>query len=228
MTLRRALASAQPSFVRAFRIWLHRKRPPRTQDDLHAYWRSPPDSRNQPDCYLAVSDDRSEALRLLLERHVSDPASCSVLEIGCNAGRNLECLRNSGFGQLAGVEISRSALDSLRRAYPQLAANAELHEGPVEQVLPSLDQAYDVVFTMAVLEHLHPESEHVFAEMVRVSKTLLVTVEDEKGLSERHYARNYARVFSQLGMVEQEQLTEFSTVLPKGFVARVFEHPSAR
>jgi hypothetical protein len=79
---------------------------------------------------------------------------------------------------------------------------------------------------MAVLEHLHPDSEWVFAEMVRVCQRLLITIEDEGGRSSHHTPRNYRTVFEGLGL---EQIAEIDPRglgdLPREFRARVFVRP---
>lgn len=41
----------------------------------------------------------------------------------------------------------------------------------VEGIITQLD-GYVVVFTMAILMHVHPESESVFAEIARVAKNI--------------------------------------------------------
>lgn len=171
---------------------------------------------------------RSSFLVRLLEAHVPPPAS--VLEVGCNVGRNLEALRQRGFRPLAGLEINRRAVRVLRRTYRELAADACITTGPAEdtiRLIPSL--GFDVVFAFAVLEHLPPTSEAIFGEMVRVARRAIVTVEDEvsgSGQSARHFRRDYGTVFSSLGInqVESVQCSE-SEGLDQNFVARVFLKP---
>jgi hypothetical protein len=78
---------------------------------------------------------------------------------------------------------------------------------------------------MAVLEHIHTTSEFVFAEMVRIGRAL-ITIEDERSMSERHFPRNYADVFTALGLRELEHHRCETHGLPPGFVARVFSSSS--
>ena len=76
---------------------------------------------------------------------------------------------------------------------------------------------------MAVLEHIHPDSEFVFSERVRIAKNFLITIEDERGLSWKHSPRNYRRVFESRGAV---QVWGFACGEVKGlsptYVARIF------
>ena len=62
------------------------------------------------------------------------------------------------------------------------------------------DSHFDVVYTMAVLMHIHPDSEFIFKEITRITKDRLIVIEDEKCISPRHFPRNYKSVFENLGM----------------------------
>jgi hypothetical protein len=109
-----------------------------------------------------------------------------------------------------------------------LGKAAQIYCGPVEEAIKTYrDGQFDVVYTMAVLEHIHSESEWVFREMVRVTKDFLVTVEDERGFSERHFPRRYDKVFKPLGMAEVEARGDIPG-LGRGFQARVFRKPATR
>jgi hypothetical protein len=83
----------------------------------------------------------AEAVRRRLAR-LADRILTSLLEVGCNVGRNLNDLHRAGVG-------------------------------PAETVLPTYaPRSVDLVFTMAVLEHIHPASRTVFAEIARVARRL--------------------------------------------------------
>lgn len=190
----------------------------RTREQLHEYWRSAADE-NAPELYATEGDERSEFLVHLVRQH--GDIDSSILELGCNVGRNLEHLRAAGFRHLTGVEISQRAIDVMVRTYPELTASADIRVGTLEDTLPQIAGGFDVVFTMAVLEHIHDDSARVFGEMVRITAKRLITVEDETSYSWRHFPRNYGRVFGALGL---RQLDEIKSVpgAPRAFVARVF------
>jgi hypothetical protein len=60
--------------------------------------------------------------------------------------------------------------------------------------------------------------------MVRVTRGVIVTIEDEADVSHRHTPRNYRRVFETLGMVQvSEEPCGPLADLPRSFVARVFK-----
>jgi SAM-dependent methyltransferase len=191
-----------------------------SQQVLHAFWRNP-DPTNRPEAY-SVPVARSEFLVGLLARHGSNDGR--VLEIGPNIGRNLEALRRAGYRQLEGIEISENAVSAMRETYPLLAAAATIHNAAVEEVIRTLpDSSFDVVFTMAVLEHLHPDSEWVFAEMARICRGVIVTIEDEVGRSPRHVPRHYKSIFESLGLEQIEELDPSGVgELGPTFRARVF------
>ena len=185
-----------------------------TKEEIHRYWRAPDDGSNQPRDYLDPKGGqaRSEFLLSLVDL----PKDASILEVGCNVGRNLNHLYEAGYTNLTGIELSERAVEILRRQFPQLA---DIRVGAAEDILPTFDQ-FDLVFTMAVLVHIHPASEQaVFGELARIARQLIV-IEDERSDSWRHFRRQYRPIFEGLGM---RQVHEAKPVgLPGSYVARVF------
>ncbi len=195
---------------------LRRRLRPASKDEIHRYWKAPDDGSNQPEDYLDPKGGkaRSEFLLSLIEL----PRDASILEVGCNVGRNLNHLHEAGYTDLTGIELSEHAVKILRREFPHLA---DIRVGAAEEILPTLDQ-FDLVFTMAVLVHIHPESEQaVFGELARIAKKLIV-IEDERSDTWRHFRRQYRLIFEGLGM---KQIHEAQPVgLPGSYVARIFTH----
>jgi SAM-dependent methyltransferase len=181
-------------------VWRRLLYRPEPREKLHEYWRAPWDGDNQPESYVEGAD-RSRFLLDLLQRHVGPDAS--VLELGCNVGRNLAFLLEHGYRDLQAIELSEGALDGLRRFHPEVAVVARLHHGTLEEILPTLPgNSVDVVFSLAVLEHIHTDSDWIFPHIVRVARTHVVTVENERVLSWRHFPRNYRDVFEPLGLTQ--------------------------
>jgi len=190
--------------------------------EIRTYWKHPFNGSNLPENYLE-GKERSQFLVELLKRYAD--SSSVILEIGCNVGRNLNYLFLAGFKKLVGIEINKKAIRLLKQSYPELARYAKIYNKPVEEVITGFKNgAFDIVFTMAVLQHIHPDSEFIFSEIARVTNRFLVTIEDERGISWRHFPRNYKRVFESLGL---EQVEEFNCRgvpgLGGNFSARVFK-----
>jgi len=162
---------------------------------LHEFWRQPTPPGNDPNDYIRATG-RSEALLEL----VSDlPADAHILEVGCNVGRNLAYLYDHGYTNLAGVEINPHAVELLRKTFPQLA-DVPVHIGAAGDRLPELgDDSFDLVYTMAVIEHIHPDESDMFDHMVRIGKQILA-IEPPGRLSHRQFPHDVPEVFGSRGM----------------------------
>lgn len=193
------------------------------KERIHEYWRKPWDGVNLPQEYLQ-GQERSRFLLGLVGKYAR--LDSRILEIGCNVGRNLQHLFAAGYRRLEGIEISEEAVRQLRMSFPELAEHLTIYNAPAEETLPTLENhRYDLTFTMAVLEHIHYESEWIFAHVIRVTGGTLVTIEDEKNESERHFPRNYRRVFEGLGWRQVEKVggRKIEGIQSPYFVARVFK-----
>ena len=171
------------------------------------YWRASGDGSegNRPQDYAAKDRAIVDFLDGFWRPEVS--VQDSIFEIGFNAGTNLDGLREHGYASLGGVEINDTALEMLRTAYPQLAETANLRLGAAETVLRDLpENSVDVVFTMAVLLHVHPSSVELFADMARVARKYICTIEAESALAAYVFPRNYERVFGRLGCQQVKRI----------------------
>ena len=199
-----------------------------------SYWaaQESPDQANNPATYSGKSLEVAQWLNQFWSPEVD--TEDSLFEVGTNAGPNLELLRQEGYEQLAGAEINPSAIAEMKRAFPQLTELADVHLGDAAEVLGGMPaSAYDVVFSMAVLVHVHPANNQVMAEMVRVARRYVCVVEAEDVTCGYLFARNYARVFERLGCTEVRTapiLAEsFSSAADHGYVgyrARLFAVPA--
>jgi SAM-dependent methyltransferase len=189
-------------------------------EENQAFWR---DSHN-PLSYLNAPRERTDFLVEVVAGLLLD--SPAILEIGCNSGRNLFGLWDAGYRDLTGIEINLSAIRLMREARPDCTIAAIPHA--VEDIIQQLpSRHFDVIYTMAVLLHLHQKSEWVFAEMVRICAHYLITIEREDSNAknpqgiQRHWRRNYRTVFEALGM-RQLDVQNGPGDLSK-YVLRVFE-----
>lgn len=111
--------------------------------------------------------------------------------MGCNAGRNLNGLHETGFTNLTGIEISENAVKVLRENYNSLK-DLEIKVGKAEELLTEFDDNnFDIFYTMAVLQHIHPKSiNNVIRNICRDSKSFCLIHECETHVSWRHYPRS--------------------------------------
>jgi SAM-dependent methyltransferase len=147
-------------------------------NDVHRHW-SARSGAYSPEYYAYYGpNETSELLADAIDRFAgSDP---SILELGCSSGRHLAHLFEAGYEDVAGVEINEEAFDVMAEAYPELAAAGTFYHDAIESVVREFDDdAFDVVYSVETLQHLHPDAEWAFAELARVAGSLLVTVENE-------------------------------------------------
>jgi SAM-dependent methyltransferase len=142
---------------------------------------------------------RSQTVINILESHISKEAR--ILEIGCNSGRNLNHLWRAGYKALGGIEISKHAANRLREAYPCLA-NIPIDIGPAEKLIRKYsDRSVDVILTMAMLEHLHPDNKVLFNEIARVAGKYVLAVESRFGKrSHMQYPWDIKSEFTAVGL----------------------------
>lgn len=203
-------------------------------DDVRREW-AERSGKYSPEYYANYGEGwMSDSIRQLLTHYVGTDAR--ILEIGCSSGRHLDALRGAGFGNLTGIELNDEAVDVMRERYPKLAETATIFIDDAAEVLPKFqDDAFDAVFTVETLQHIHPdESDHVFDEVARVTADLLITVENESAMTAGDdenpdvsyvdgefplYHRNWKEVFSGRGFAQI--LTEKS----KRDTLRAFRRP---
>lgn len=197
---------------------------PMSREILQRYWVEPWDGQNSPLSYQSDPTGRSKFLVSLVDRYLD--RDNNILEIGCNVGRNLDALFQAGYLGIAAIEISPQAINALRGSYPNSAALAHIHEGSAESILPNLaTNQFPLVFSMAVLEHLHHDSEWVFEHIARVSSRYVITIENEIVHHWRSIPRNYRQTFEGLGMRQVEEIRCSQVIkIHESYIARVFTH----
>jgi SAM-dependent methyltransferase len=116
----------------------------------------------------------------------------SIIEIGCNAGSNLLALQRVGFNDLGGVDISSAAI---RKASERVPGGVFIC-GDLREAIKEIWTA-DVLFSMAVLMHIHPDDEAVFQLFHERTRKYLITCEWEKSGNQYIEARDYGKVFAE-------------------------------
>ena len=185
-----------------------------TKDHALAYWMD-----ESPHSDYVDGDDRSDIiLRMMGNEH----SSISILEIGCNIGRNLAYLQARGYHNLYGVEPSPRAVNQMAFHFPKLKFT--FYVSSIESCIDQFrDEQFDVVFTMAVLMHIHPDSEYVFEQIARITKNILITVEHESTHSERCWPRGYKEIFEEFQLKQDKQFKcDGYSKMQNGYIARRF------
>lgn len=167
-------------------------------------------------------DETSERIRAAIEAR-EGPAP-SVLELGCSAGRHLAHLHRHGYGDVTGVDLNPVAFEVMAETYPELADAGTFHVGAIEDLVDGWEPgAFDVVFSVETLQHIHPDHDWVFEAVADLVADLLVTVEVEGDAATGRpgppdvayvdddtplYYRDWGRVFAEVGLesVETERL----------------------
>lgn len=189
--------------------------------DLLSYWLRPDDEINKAESYQGPMS-RSIYLGNLIKEFCGGVSS--VLELGCNIGRNLNYLCQELSLNVSGVEISDHALSLMHQFYP-LLKSIKIFSGDMTSVITEIpDKSYDVVFSMAALMHLHPDTpEDFWKHVVRVAKKHIITIEYEGYGSDRSWPRNYQKLFEPFGVrqIYQETVGELAEGL-EYYTARIF------
>ena len=182
-----------------------------------------------PTFYAALGETGGTAsIRSVLDARVDHDAA--VLELGCSAGRNLEHLRANGYENLSGIDINENAFDVMAESYPELAREGTFYQDALEDVLPTFDdRQFDVVFSVETLQHIHPDNDWLFDEVVRITDDVLITKEnepdDDQLLTTNHvdgfplYHRDWQAIFTDRGLTHVTQTTDSVDTL------RVFHRP---
>ena len=177
----------------------------KSKEELYKYWKKQDNnsSINSPLSYTKLGHKRSKILIDLINKINNGNKNVNIFEIGCNVGRNLNYLFEDGYINLTATEINTTAITLMKKVYPKLTRHSKVYNNLIEDIIKKMeDKKFDVVFSMAVLQHVHKDSEWIFKEMVRITSKYIITIEDESGASERHFPRNYRKIFENLGMAE--------------------------
>jgi pseudaminic acid biosynthesis-associated methylase len=171
------------------------------------------------DDYTERNRNAESGRRSFWARQISARRIGSALEVGCNLGGNLRWIVELlGSEQVAGVDVNQTALQQLRDRLP--GVDARLASGAA---LPFPDASFDLVFTMGVLIHQHPETqlEPMMREIVRCSGRYVLAGEyyaddltevpyrgQEGALFKQDFGALYARLFDELELVDSGFLSE--------------------
>ena len=78
----------------------------KTNKECKNYWKNPDDGKNNPEDYLN-GNEKTQFLVDIVKKYIDTEKS--ILEIGCNVGRNLNGLYENNYCNLTGIEINKKA-----------------------------------------------------------------------------------------------------------------------
>ena len=129
-----------------------------------------------------------------------------ILEVGCNIGNQLILLKEMGFKNLYGIEISAYAIGVAEGRMEREGIN--LIKGSALDI-PFREEYFDLVYTSGVLIHIHPEHiEKAISEIYRCSKRYIWGLE--------YYAESYQEIVYR-GHKDLLWKTDFSKIYQKTF-----------
>ena len=166
------------------------------------YWRSRDmGERHGPENYLQEDNSTYVMFEGGLLKALGENAS--FLEIGCNAGRNLNYLLKHGYADLAGIEINDASVNIvLKEHFPDLYEKGTFFTGnALDEIKKIPDKRYDVVFSIGVFEHIPYEDKALFNEIARVSKQYIGIITSVRS---RLFHYNYEKIFRNLGFTTVE------------------------
>lgn len=128
---------------------------------------------------------------------VTPDTTSPVVDICCNCGRFLNQLRERGYTNLHGVDISRAAYEHMGTVFPELAAMVRFDVGTLQEYLEKQpDYAFSTTMSHgATLEIIHP-SFPLIRHICRVTRDNVVLILHEAGHS---YPRFWEWEFNKYG-----------------------------
>ncbi len=170
---------------------------------VHDYWQEKANyDDNSPSKYAdynVTTQRRAEYLYQIINQ-LGLCGDDAILELGTNVGVVFSYLYDKGYHNLTGIEINPSAVALMKTTFPTMYANSKIITGTFEETLPVCsDNTYSVVYSIAVLMHVHPSSNFIFQHIARIAKNYIVTIEGENVISPKHFPRNYKDIFEKLG-----------------------------
>ena len=157
----------------------------------------------------------------------------SIVELGSGTGRNLAGLKAVGYDHIAGIEISKQAIDEGRRRW-RILNGVQMQNAAIEDILDFIPSV-DCIFTLGTLMHIPTKNDWVFKTMTKKARHIIMTIELENGHRATPiaaggnvyaWARNYGDIFTGFGWKELETRTceAIMPLLGKDNILRVFEH----
>ena len=149
--------------------------------------------------YDAISRGIADSIEHCVLRLNPQPGE-KILDLATGTGWTSRVVAGRG-ATVTGVDIGPHLVEAAAEKARREGLDIAYEIGDAE-ALPFGDGEFDVVCSVNVLSHIHPDSEWVFSELARVATSGLVLVEDEHSRSMWDFPRNYRRIFEGFGMAQ--------------------------
>jgi SAM-dependent methyltransferase len=172
--------------------------PPTEADDAKRHWGG---------LGVSTSFTREADWPGIIARELAALEPDSVLEFGCNVGRNLCALADLRPGaRLVGLDVNREAV-----AWGREQHGLDLRVGDERTLAELPDDEFDAAFTVSVLDHL-PDPEPALWHLIRIARRQVLLLEpwlgvegkvvderDGRPLQPYSYSWDYPALFARLG-----------------------------
>jgi SAM-dependent methyltransferase len=194
-----------------------------SKDEVQNYWKNPNDPEfNSPETYLESTTKNTQILLDIVNDSL-DKKEIKILELGCNVGRNINKLFENGFKNLFAIEINSEAINLMKKSFPNTFSSTKIFESSIENKIKEFpDNEFDLVFSMAVLMHIHNDSDWIFQHIARITKKNLIIMENENIKARKNFPRNYKNIFEKFGLKEKKSFN-----LEDGYICRIFSRQSS-
>ena len=180
-----------------------------THDEVISFWTNPNDPVHkikaneipicEPEYFLSEETHAiSDGLVELVKEFCPD-RRISIMELGCNVGRNLHWLYNAGYKDVNGIEINPRCKELAQEHFPDIADKITIMD--IETYLAETvnDVGHDLVFTASVLMHMHTDANWIYGAIQRKATRWIMTIEREGRIPPSdpiRFPRDYVKIFS--------------------------------
>lgn len=196
----------------------------KTKKEIHSYWKNEVNTFTCDNSPYHYACKPSSIINFLHNFWIPEVQKTDkILELGCNSGANLNHLKNIGYTNLSGIEINESAIKLMSEVFNKTYSSSKIYTGDIEQTLSEIpDKSIDITFSIASLEHIHPNSENkVFIDIKRITKKYIITIEDEDSSInriDRLFVRNYKNIFENINCTEIKYKEKTGIPIEKGSI----------
>jgi len=128
--------------------------------------------------FMEVNNGSIQAMALIGK--IIHSKDFSIIDLGCNCGKNLALLWELGYRNLFGVDAMKEGISEFSKIYPDVYAASEISHDTFEHFLSrSAHRSFDVIFSWsATIELVHP-SFNIVKEICRVARYQVILALNE-------------------------------------------------